>query len=187
MAGQIVDAVERLFEGGDRMFGESQRDRSVRPVQEFFDRVERFVDAPGPTARLGIADIATRFDRLFEGGAEPRFENRVVGSHARRGEIEAAHQRLVTLGSFEDDRDERIDTQRLQIGVNTRQWIFGHRHIPTCGVSGERGRHHVLAEAQTFSGRALAVATDLMTGAGERHPIGLAAFDDGCDLATPCR
>ena len=119
-AGRIVDAIQRLFEGVDRIFGKSQCDRSVRSVQEFLDRVERFADARGPIAGLGIADIAARFDRLVEGGAEPLFENLLVGLDARRREIEAAHQRIVALGSFEDERDEPIDAQRLQIGANAR-------------------------------------------------------------------
>ena len=184
MARGIVDAVERRFEGANRIFGKSHGDLRVRAVREFVDRVERLVDARSPIARFGIADMAVSFDRLVEDGGEPLFEYGVVGPEARRGEIEATHQRLVALRRFEDDRDERIDAHRLQMGANALARIFVARGVRAAVVRGECGRDHVFAETETFCGGALAVAADHLVGAGERHPIRLAAVDDRRDLVS---
>ena len=110
MARGIVDAVERRFEGANRIFGKSQSDLRVRPVREFVDRVERLVDARSPIAGFGIADTAVSFDRLVEDARESLFENGVVGPEARRGEIEATHQRLVALRRFRLNLDYRSAT-----------------------------------------------------------------------------
>ena len=139
MARGIVDAVERRFEGANRIFGKSQSDLRVRPVREFVDRVERLVDARSPIAGFGIADTAVSFDRLVEDARESLFENGVVGPEARRGEIEATHQRLVALRRFEDERDERIDAHRLQMSANALARIFVARGVRAAVVGGERG------------------------------------------------
>jgi hypothetical protein len=82
----IVDGFDRAFGPVDRPLGEIEG-QAVVPGMESVEGVERFVDAPCPTAGLAILNVAASGRRLVDRLAQTRCESLVVGAIGGRGDF----------------------------------------------------------------------------------------------------
>ena len=189
----IVDGFDRALDPVDRPLGQLE-DEAVVPGVESVESVERLVDARGPAAGLAIFDIAARGRRLVDRLVEARGQRLVVGAVGGRGDLELAEQGRIALGKLDDHRDENSVRLIREVGADARERAGAFRLGAAIAlVRGERGRHHVLAEAIVVEGGTGALALDRLARAEEIDAVVLRSGDlrqhapgfDGEDLDAP--
>ena len=105
---------------------ELQEEVVVRGV-ESVEGVERFVNAPCPTAGLAVLDIAARRRRLVDRLVEARGQCFVVGAVGGRGDLELAEQGPIALGELDDHRDESFVRLIREVGADARERVDAYR------------------------------------------------------------
>ena len=120
----------------------------------------------------------------------------VVGAIGGRGDLQLAEQGRIALGKLDDHRDENCVRLIREVGADARERAGACRLGAAIAlVRGERGRHHVLAEAVVVEGGTGAFALDRLALAEEidavvlrsrnlrQHPPGFDGED--LDAAVP--
>ncbi len=189
----IVDRFDRALDPVDRPLGQLEDEAVVSGI-ESVEGVERLVDAACPAAGLAVLDIAARRRRLVDRLVEARSQCLVVGAVGRRGDLQLAEQGRIALGKLDDHPDENSVRLIREVGADARERARASRLGAVIAlVRGQRGRHHVLAEAVVVEGGTGALALDrlalaeeidavvLRSGHLRQHPPGF----DGEDLDAP--
>ncbi len=149
---------------------------------------------PGPAAGLAILNVAASGRRLVDRLAQTRCESLLVGAVGGRGDLQLAKQGRIALGKLDDHRDESSIRLIREVGTNARERAHATRLGAMIAlIRGQRGRHHVLAEAVVVEGGTGALALDRLALAEEIDAVILRSGDlrqhspgfDGEDLDAP--
>ncbi len=167
----IIDGFNCAFDPVDRPLGQLE-DKAVVPGVQRLESVERFGDTAGPAADLAIRDVAVRRRSLVDRLAEARGQRLVVGAVCGRGDLKLAEQGRIAFGELDDHRHEVPLRLVFEMGADARERAGACRFeaLIDC-VRGERGRHHVLAEAIIVECRTVTLAVDRLARAEEIDAI----------------
>jgi hypothetical protein len=181
----IADRLHRLFDPFDGSPRELEDEAATFTRGEIGEGIECRVDLRSPAGGGAIIDEVSGARRAVYRFAKARLEFLVVLVKGCRSHIQLAEQDQVLLREIDDYCDKLVDALSFQVIANARK-CAGALSLPIGrGISRERGRDYVLAEAPVLECGAGAFAANLRAAPCDNGAILLTAGDLRQDAPGP--